>query len=547
MKNDSTFAKKMSALLILEILKKYTDDTAGPDGKFYHTLTQAQIKSKLLSDYGLEIDRKTVGRTLNELLKSYPDKIDCDVEYRKGTGNSDEESEKKTNFYYIHDFDAGEIRMLINAVMFSRSLSERECKQLIEKISKLGGLDQRGRMQKHLYNLGLVSGDKVTNESLLNNLDVLDEAIDKGRQVSFLYNYYGKDKKLHPKQENGEDKVYIVNPYRMVANNGRFYLKANYDEYDDVTSFRIDKITYIDPLDTPCKPKNKVKGIDDAPKTEAEMLYMQPGKHERIVFRIPDTENNISTVVEWLGKSVKFGESDGKTVTCSVRANPTAMKFWAMQYSGIVEILEPESLREDIRASLREAWRKYNDGKDTLIESDENIKKLIAEWKQVCEDAKAENVDVKRLGALVRKTHLMLLPLRGKPIEGQYAELILALKEMRDTFVMPVVSAVQLVNLLLTALIDEVERKKWFKETNIPDDTLIIHNRTREEGKVNITIDINNFEEGYLTLLHYTDINAEESRKMHAELREKMKERHKEIMEQRRKEREEKKKREENS
>ena len=271
------------------------------------------------------------------------------------------------------------------------------------------------------------------------------------------------------------------------------------------------------------------------------MLYMQPGRPERIVFRATDSENVISTVVDWLGKSVSFGESDGSTITCTVKANPDAMRFWAMQYSDFIEIIEPESLREEVRSSLRNTWRKYNNGKDTLIESDENIKKLIAEWKQICEDAKAEKVDVKRLGEAVRKTHLMLLPIRGIAIEGQYAELILSLKEMCDTFVMPVVSAVRLVNLLLTALIDEVERKKWFKETNIPDDTLIIHNRTREEGKVNITIDINNFEEGYLTLLHYTDINAEESRKMHAELREKMKEKHKEIMEQRRKEREEQK------
>ena len=458
----------------------------------------------------------------------------------------------KTNFRYVHDFDAGEIRMLINAVMFSRSLSERECKQLIEKISKLGGIDQRGRIQKHLFNLSLVSGDKVTNEALLYNLDVLDEAIDKGRQVSFFYNYYGKDKKLHPKQENGKDKVYIVNPYRMVANNGRFYLKANYDKYDDVTSFRIDKITYIEPLDNPCKPKNKVKGIDDAPKTEAEMLYMQPGKHERIVFAIPDTENNISTVVEWLGKSVKFGESDGKTVTCSVRANPTAMKFWAMQYSGIVEILEPESLREDIRASLREAWRKYNDGKDTLIESDENIKKLLNEWDRICDDALGEKTDVKRLGALVRKTHLMLLPINGKPVEGQYAGLILGLGRMYDKTKNHVVSSAHAVSLILGSLLDKLENPERYERRNIPDDTLPVIIRTKEEGRAEVMIDINNFEEDYLTLLQYTDINAGEARKALAELRVKMAEhreelrqKHKEMMEKRRKEHEEQKKREE--
>lgn len=545
---ESSERKKISTLYILEILKRYTDDTYDSEGRPQHCLTQAQIGEKLYTDYGITLDRKAVSRALDDLYCSpeFCDKIVFDTVPRKVIKDGKAgDGEMKTNYRYVHDFDAGEIRMLINAVLFSHHLSERECKELIKKISILGGIDQRSRMQKHLFNLSLFSADRVANEAMLATLDVLDEAIDRGRQVSFFYNYYGKDKKLHPKQEDGEDKIYIVNPYRMVANNGRFYLRGNYDKYDNVTSFRIDKITGIMLLDTPAKPKKQVKGIDDSAKTEAEMLYMQPGRPERIVFRATDSENVISTVVDWLGKSVKFGESDGNTITCTVKANPDAMRFWAMQYSDFIEIVEPESLREEVRSSLRNTWRKYNNGKDTLIESDENIKKLIAEWKQICEDAKAEKVDVKRLGETVRKTHLMLLPIRGKAIEGQYAELILSLKEMRDTFVMPVVSAVRLVNLLITALIDEVERKKWFKETNIPDDTLIIHNRTREEGKVNITIDINNFEEGYLTLLHYTDINAEESRKMHAEIREKMKERHKEIMEQRRKEREDKKKREE--
>ncbi|MBR3620076.1 MAG: hypothetical protein IKN56_01100, partial [Clostridia bacterium] len=207
-----------------------------------------------------------------------------------------------------------------------------------------------------------------------------------------------------------------------------------------------------------------------------------------------------------------------------------------------------ESLREDIRASLRETWRKYNDGRDTLIESDENIKKLIAEWKQICEDAKAEKVDVKRLGGLVRKTHLILLPLKGEEIEGQYSGLILGLNKCYKNSRTGLISNLNCVSLILGALLAEIDDNRMYRmRRNIPDDTLPIILHTGEDGRVEVMLDINNFEEGYLTLLQYTDKNAEEARKNHAILREKMKERHKEIMEQRRKEREEKKKREENS
>ncbi len=551
MKNDALLAKKMSALLIIEILKNYTDDTVGPDKEYVHTLTQAQIKSRLLSDYGLDIDRKTVGRTLNELLKAYPDKIDCDIEYRKSGNDDDEEGEKKTNFRYIHDFDAGQIRMLINAVIFSHSLSEGECKQLIKKISELGGVDQRGRLQKHLFNLSLVSGDKVTNDSLINNLDVLDEAIDNGMKVSFCYNYYGRDKKLHRKQKDGEDKIYVVSPYRMVASNGRFYLKANKEDYDDVTTFRIDKITDIVPLDEPVKPKREVSGIDDNPKTEAEMLYMQPGKHENITFRIPDTEDGVSTVIDWLGKSVRFGESDGKTITCTVKANPTAMKFWAMQYSGMVEIIAPDYLREEMRSTLRDAWKKYNDGRDKLIESDENIKKLVAEWKQICEGAMEGKVDAKRLGKTVRKTHLMLLPLRGGEISGQYAELVMRLAECRNSVRRYDIPDAFCISLILGRMLDDLRRPPRFRR-NISDDILSVIIRTQEFGRAEIMLDINNFEEGYASIRPHAEKNAEESRERISIIREKMAEhreeylqRIREMNEKRRKEREEQKKSEE--
>ena len=546
MKNDATIHKKMATLLILEILKRYTDD-AFSDGKYIHTLTQTDIKEKLESDYGLKLDRKAVSRNLNDLIISYEDKIEYDEVPRSFKDGDPDDGNIKTNFRYIHDFDAGQIRMLINAVLFSHSLSESECKQLIEKISKLGGLDQRNRMQKHLFNLGLYTADKVTNDSLLNNLDVLDEAIDKGRQVSFCYNYFGKDKKLHKKMEDGKEKVYIVSPYRMVANNGRFYLKCNHDQYDTVTTYRIDKITDIDLTDIPSKPKNKVKGIDDNAKTEAEMLYMQPGNHERIVFRIPDTENAVSDVIDWLGKSVRFEESDGKIVICSVKANPDAIKFWALQYSGMVEILEPESLRDDIRTSLREVWRKYNDSNDTLIESDDNIKKLLKEWKQICAGVtkrKAEGrifPDVRKLGELVRKTHLILLPLRNQEITGQYSELILGLEKCHKSTRTGIISEANSISLVLHALLAETEDGEIRRRRNIPDDVLPIRIHTEEDGRIEVNINVNNFEEDYVTLLQYTDKNAEETRRMMDEFREKMREKHKEMWEQRRKEREEQK------
>ena len=52
--------KKIIILYILQILQKYTDSS--------HTMTQQQIVEKLWSEYGLEVNRTTVRRNVEDLI-----------------------------------------------------------------------------------------------------------------------------------------------------------------------------------------------------------------------------------------------------------------------------------------------------------------------------------------------------------------------------------------------------------------------------------------------------------------------------------------------
>ena len=89
--------KKLNTLYILQILRKYTD--------FDHRMTQQQIAEKLMEEYGVQISRATVKRTLTELIDEGYD-IDYTKVPRSYTSDSGdkEDSEILTDFYYIHDF-----------------------------------------------------------------------------------------------------------------------------------------------------------------------------------------------------------------------------------------------------------------------------------------------------------------------------------------------------------------------------------------------------------------------------------------------------------
>ena len=187
-------------------------------------------------------------------------------------------------------------------------------------------------------------------------IDVINDAIEQKKKISFTYNDYGTDFKLHPRRE----REYIVNPYQMVANNGRYYLIANYDKYDDVTHYRVDRITDVQIMDSNRKSMKKVKGLENGfnlPKHMTEHMYMFGGDSVRILMKAE--KGLINDLVEWFGKDFRILSEEGKWYTISVSSNENAMFLWAMQYSTYVEILEPKRLRDKIGETAREMAERY--------------------------------------------------------------------------------------------------------------------------------------------------------------------------------------------
>ena len=49
------------------------------------------------------------------------------------------------------------------------------------------------------------------------------------------------------------------------------------------------------------------------------------------------------------------------TIIVRVNCNEKAMRFWALQYGPYIEVLEPESLRNQIKESIAGMSKKYSD------------------------------------------------------------------------------------------------------------------------------------------------------------------------------------------
>lgn len=340
--------KKLLIVSILDILKQYTDEN--------HPLSQKKIVEILERDHQLVVDRKTVKRNLMNLID-----LGYNIEFKESTrlGKDGEEETIYSNWYLERDFSDAELRLLIDSLLFSKHIPYSQCKLLIKKIEGLSNRYFSSKV-KHIRNL---QEEMPENKQLFYNIDVLDEAIEKGWQVAFDYNDFGTDKKLHPRLDNNETpRRYIINPYQMVATNGRYYLICNYDKYDNVANYRVDRISEIELLKVPAKPQSQVQRLEnglDLPKHMAEHIYMFEGPSERVTFRAQ--KYIVGDIIDWFGKDVRFSDDSPEEVTATVVVNLNAMRYWAMQYAQHITVLSPQSLVDRLKDVIREVAEKYKD------------------------------------------------------------------------------------------------------------------------------------------------------------------------------------------
>lgn len=320
--------KKLSILYILEILKDYSDEN--------HLLSQSEIVKKLNTIYGMECERKSVGANIDNLIEYGYDII------------------KTQSGCYLaeRDFEPSEIQFLIDAVFSSKSIDSKHSRELAQKLSKTLSTYQR-KQYKYVYKADEIN--RTDNKQLFYNIEIINEAIEKNKQIQFEYNrFYYKD-------TNKKKKPYIVNPYFLINNQGKYFLVCNYDYFDEIGNYKLERIHNIKILDTDIKPIKQVKGFEnglDIAKYANENIYMFATNSVNATIQIYD-DWATAYVEEWFGKNARFYEKNNK-IYADVIANESSLIYWCLQYGEVIELIFPIDTRKKIKDILKEMSKRYN-------------------------------------------------------------------------------------------------------------------------------------------------------------------------------------------
>lgn len=350
--------EKILLLDLLQILKTYTDEA--------HRLTQHEILDILNKEYGITSKRKTVKNNIEKLIRygERPDgnEILHSVKTRNLSSDTNDVTEVYTDFGYVHDFTHSELRFMIDSILLSKQIPSAQRAELIEKLTKLTSKHFNARM-KHIRH---VEENRPTTNNLFYTIEVIDEAINQGKKISFRYKKYAVNEQselieVSQQHQDGTPREYVINPYQMAVANGRYYLICNNDKYDNVSHYRLDRITDITMLDEKRKPVENVKGLEyglHLPKHMTEHIYMFTGQSTSIQLRFK--KSFLNEFVDWFGTTdVRFSDQTEDEVTARVTANEIAMRKWALQYGLHVKVLSPESLVTQIQEDIREVYKNY--------------------------------------------------------------------------------------------------------------------------------------------------------------------------------------------
>lgn len=397
------------AVQVLEILKKISDES--------HPVTQAELLTAMRDDgFAATENPGTLSNTVDGILRQinpveYTEENDSEYRikyrgYQENLLDSKEEIKelknearrkgadvkairKKlselsvkapsiTDLRYIHDFTDGEMDQLIQAVSFSDGISAKEKEDLIGKIMDTASIHYETPFyDRRKKKLKFHPGGVFTRTSRMPE-DNAGGRADLGSQVSFIqraindkvcigfrFNDYDAGGNLIPRRRS-----YALNPYHIVVYHDMYYLIGNMPGKENLSHYRIDLMSDLKVLpDDAGKPvkrtpmerlgcAEKMGREWDPAKYMSEHLYMGYDEPRRVRIKIP--QDQYTVLHDWFGghyRKLRAPCEEGFDYV-DVVTSPAMLVHWAMQYAGVVEIMD-EEIREKIRDEIQELEEKY--------------------------------------------------------------------------------------------------------------------------------------------------------------------------------------------
>lgn len=327
---------KLKLLYLTDILNRKTDDT--------HSLSANDLCDELTLR-GVDAERKAIYRDI-ETLRSFG----VDVILSKERGN-------KGYFVGSRKFELAELRLLLDAVQAADFITPKKTKELVGKIESFASEYQAKTLHGQVYVDNPLKSD---NEELFYTISSLDNAINLGRKVRFLYTHriICEDFKRRT-----SEKEFIVSPYALIWSNDHYYLVCNNAKYDNLMNLRIDRIRRVLICPEASRDFSEVSdysGRFDSADYASKLFNMYSGDTKPI--ELVCDNDMFEPILDRFGERTRVQRVDEDHFAVKTNAGISdGLISWILQFGARIKVKSPNDLKNSVKQKAQELCALYGE------------------------------------------------------------------------------------------------------------------------------------------------------------------------------------------
>ena len=363
--------QKLKPYLVQQYLLKNTDED--------HLVDAADIIA-FLEYCGITAERRSIYRDIEDINKvmwlmenKADDEDGVDISAAEKAITADKyDSEKiivydrsKKGFYVRQrHYDSRDIRLLAECVYSAKFLSQGQADRLADMVCEFVSKYQAEKIRHDAF---LTDRVKTSNQAVLNNISTINDAMSRRldgephepEKISFHYLKYSIND-VGQQVERRRGRKYIVSPYKLLINDGNYYLLAFDDEKKDMRTYRVDRMKDVRFTSEPREGREAFAAIDLKTYTK-RVFSMFGGKQERVVIRFINPL--LDAVVDRFGNdksSVWYETLDDTHFTITTQVEISDQFFgWVLGFGKKAKILEPPAVVDQFAAYLDKVREMY--------------------------------------------------------------------------------------------------------------------------------------------------------------------------------------------
>ena len=356
--------QKLKPYVVLQYLLKYTDE---------NNVASALTIIEYLKECGIYAERRSIYRDIEDINKiMWMIENDTDIYEAEEAIAADEEDFEKLVVYDKHKkgfyvrqrhFDMNDIRLLAECVYSAKFIAQGQADRLTDVVCEFVSEEQAKKIRHDAF---LTDRVKTTNKSVLNNIAPINEAMSESidgeshtpEKICFKYIGYELSG-ITPRQierHNGE--LYIVSPYKLIINDGNYYLLAFDDKSKIIKTYRVDRMKTVQPYGEAREGKEAFEEIDIENYTR-RVFSMFGGTDVYITIQLDNAL--LDTAVDRFGlQDVTYRRIDKDLFAVSTHVE-TSNKFfaWICGFGKKAKIISPPEVVEEFKVFLNKIQKMY--------------------------------------------------------------------------------------------------------------------------------------------------------------------------------------------